>query len=184
MDSFSHFHPLAEQSLCGFATFCLVTKKKHPRGILRLWIEFDSKKRTQPFVTRGSFSRGGFLRWTYEWWSPKSQHNFRRVWCVLENFVSTTWAREDCLTDVEDVSAVLQFRMMIPIGYGEKLMKNDERTSLYINCFCFVVYFMWNSVKQGRNWEGVLSGQFDCRKDRFGKGTCMTLSRCLNCLTP
>ena len=41
--------------------------------------------------------------------------------------------------------------------------------ALYINCFCFVVNFMWNSVKQGCNWEGVLSGQFDCRKDRLVK---------------
>ena len=46
--------------------------------------------------------------------------------------------------------------------------KMMREPALYINCFCFVVYFMWNSVK-GRNWEGVLSGQFDCRKDRLVK---------------
>lgn len=46
--------------------------------------------------------------------------------------------------------------------------KMIREPALYINCFCSVVYFMWNSVK-GRNWEGVLSGQFDCRKDRLAK---------------
>jgi len=75
----------------------------------------------------------------------ESAQQTRRVWCVLENFVSTTWAREDCLTDVEDVSAVLQFRMMIPIGYGEKQMKNDQRTSfiyqLFLLCRLFYVEF-------------------------------------------
>ncbi len=58
--------------------------------------------------------------------------HFFRVWCVLENFVSTTWAREDCPRVECHILRHFkedQFRM-IPFDYGEKQMKNDERTSL------------------------------------------------------